>query len=51
MPDAADVEANVLRNGVMLVNFDGFADSSWIQFIDRNDEISCLPVDDVILAV
>ena len=48
---AADVEANVLGYGVMLVDFDGFSDASWVSSVDRNDEFSFLPVDDVILAV
>ena len=51
MPDAADVEANVLGDGFMLVDFDGFSDASWVPSVDRNDEFSFLPVDDVVLAV
>ena len=51
MPDAADVEANILGYGVMLVDFDGFSDASWVPSVDWNDEFSFLPVDDVVLAV
>ena len=51
MSDAANVEANVLGYIVMLVDFNGFSDASWVPSADRNDEFSFLPVDDVILAV
>ena len=47
----ADVEANVLGYGVMLLDFDDFSDASWVPSVDRNDEFSFLPVDDVVLAV
>ena len=52
MPDAADVEANVLGYGVMLVDFDGFSDVSWVPYVDWSDEFGFLSVlDDVVLAV
>ena len=51
MPDAADVEANVLGYVVMLADFDGFSDASWVPSVDWNDEFSFLPVDGVIFAV
>ena len=51
MPDAADVEDNVLGYGVMLVDFDGFSDVSWVPYVDWSDEFGFLPVDDVVLAV
>ena len=51
MPNAADVEANVLGYGVMLVDFDGFSDASWVPSVDWSDEFGFLPVDDVVLAV
>ena len=51
MPNATDVEANVLGYGVMLVNFDGFSDASWVPSVDWSDEFGLLPVDDLVLAV
>ena len=51
MPNAADVEANVLGYGVMLVDFDGFSDASWVPSVDWSDEFGFLSVDDVVLAV
>ena len=51
MPNAADVEANVLGYGVMLVDFDGFSDASWVPSVDWNNVFGFLPVDDMVLAV
>ena len=34
-PDVTDVEADVLRYGVVFVDLDGFSDASWVSCLDR----------------
>ena len=51
MPDAADVEADVLGNCVVFVDFYRFPDASWVPSVEWDDELSLLPFDDVILFV
>ena len=50
-PDVTNVETDVLRNCLVLENFDGFSYSSGVPPIDTGDEFCLLPLDEMICFV
>ena len=48
-PNVAEVEADVLGNSVILENLDSYSDAFRMLYADGCDELSCLPVDLVVL--
>ena len=47
-PDVADVEADVLGYGVMLVDLYGLSDASRVPRLDWSDDFCCFPVHSVV---
>ena len=47
MPDVTDVEANVLGNGFVYDDFNGFLYTARVPVVDGGDELYLLPLDDI----
>ena len=47
-PDIADLESNVLWDGVVPEDFNRFPDSSWVPMLDGGDEFCVVPFDAVV---
>ena len=47
MPDVADVKANVLGNGFVIDDFNGFLYTARVPVVDGGDELFLLPLNDI----